>query len=227
MNKLNQAMQSIRFPDRINRLPISTAGYPVPWFVQWVKDGKPVDPGEGDPDFRIIDSAKYARAINKQLCWVCGEKLGVHLTFAIGPMCAINRITSEPPCHHECALFAATACPFLSNPRMRRNEKDLPDERYIAGEHIDRNPGAMCLWTTRTFKVFKVDNGVLIEIGSPSRVEWYAKGRPALRAEVTDSIESGYPILLALARRDGDEAVIEIEQRKSALAFVLPKERSY
>ena len=60
-------------------------------------------------------------------CWLCGQTLGKHMTFPIGPMCAITRTTAEPPSHLACAEYAVKACPFLSQPRMRRNERDLPE----------------------------------------------------------------------------------------------------
>ena len=53
------------------------------------------------------------RAFKRGLCWVCGEPLGVHKVYAIGPMCVINRTTSEPASHRDCAEFAVKACPFL------------------------------------------------------------------------------------------------------------------
>src|SRR5438477_249547 len=80
--------------------------------------------GEGEPDFRCADKRKFHRALKEKRCWVCGDKLGVHLAFVIGPMCAVNKVTSEPPCHLECAEYSVRICPFLSRPRMRRNEHD-------------------------------------------------------------------------------------------------------
>ena len=56
------------------------------------------------------------------------------------------------------------------------------------------------LWHTRNYEVFRVENGVLIQMGEPESVEWYAEGRRATREEVMESIESGLPNLLAIAR---------------------------
>jgi hypothetical protein len=105
-------------PERIAKLPRDDRGYPVPWFVAWV---------DGRPDFRVIEGGRIFEALKERRCWVCGEKLGRYLAFVIGPMCAINRITSEPPSHRDCALFAARACPFLTMPRMKRNERAKPE----------------------------------------------------------------------------------------------------
>jgi hypothetical protein len=94
--KLNERMKQFDLPQRIRQLPISPAGFPAPWFVAWFRDGKPCDPGQGTPDFRVIDTPKIGIAIRQKRCWVCGGFLGRHLAFVIGPMCAINRVISEP-----------------------------------------------------------------------------------------------------------------------------------
>ena len=97
-------------------------------------------------------------------------------------MCAVNRVSSEPPAHPACARYAVQACPFLANPRMRRNENDLPDERIdAAGVHFARNPGVTVLWSSlyasRPFDVLIGEPGVLFELGAPERVEWWTPGR--------------------------------------------------
>src|SRR5262245_17055942 len=102
-------------PARVKRLPVDESrGFPTPWFVVWVDpDGQRCEPGEGKPEFRLADAAKYSKAIRESLCWVCGDKLGRRVYFVIGPMCTINRRSSDPPCHRDCAVFSAQACPFL------------------------------------------------------------------------------------------------------------------
>jgi hypothetical protein len=174
-------------------LPVDNRGYVVPWFVDWV---------DGKPEFRAMDRVKFRRAIKEKLCWVCGSRLGVHVTFVAGPMCGINRTSSEPPNHRECADWSARNCPFLSNPRMVRREDGLPPGTVenMAGLGLKRNPGVVMLWHTHNYEVFKVDNGVLIQMGEPESVEWLACGRAATRDEVLESIESGLPNLIAAAR---------------------------
>src|SRR5262245_5294347 len=113
MPDINASIRDIPIPDRMKHLPISDQGYPIPWFVPEDKDGNPVV-SAGDPD-------KRRRAYQYRLCWCCGQKLGRHLHFVLGPMCIINRATAEPPLHRECALYSVQACPFLSRPKMRRN----------------------------------------------------------------------------------------------------------
>jgi hypothetical protein len=198
-------------PIRIARLPKDHRGYPIPWFVAYFKDGKESVRPDGVADFRVLASGKRELAVKKRLCWVCGEPLGVHQVFPIGPMCAVNRTTMEPPCHRGCAEYSATACPFLTVPARRRNEEGLDHfEHKVDGEMIKRNPGAIALWESG-FKTFKVHNGWLIRLGEPTRVDWWTKGRHATRAECLDAISSGYPSLLEAAERDGQEAIDELE----------------
>ncbi|HEY1249084.1 MAG TPA: hypothetical protein VGE97_08865 [Nitrososphaera sp.] len=219
---LNKRMSAIEIPHRISKLPISPDGYPVPWFVQWFRDGKPCEPGEGVPDFRVMDSVKFRRAMQFRNCWVCGEQLGAYRTFVIGPMCIVNRTSAEPPVHFECGKFSVTACPFLTQPRMRRNEKDMPiDARNPAGEMIRRNPGVICLWITKKYTMIKDGDGYLFRIGDPTRTLWFAEGRPATREEIMHSIDTGYPILMKMAESEGDKAINQLErQKREAMQYV-------
>ncbi len=197
-------------PMRMRELPVDERGYPVPWFVEWV---------DGKPEFRAMSREKWTRAIKQKLCWVCGQRLGINVTFVAGPMCGINRTSSEPPNHYHCALWSAKNCPFLNNPRQVRREDDLIGNAKLtenaAGLAIARNPGVAMLWKTRAFEVFKVENGYLIQMGEPEGVEWYACGRTATRAEVMASIDSGLPNLELLARQEkgGLEALDRSRQR--------------
>jgi hypothetical protein len=214
MCPMRSELQSL--PHRMLSLPLDERGYPVPWFVAW-RDGK--------PEFRAMDRNKFVRAIQEKLCWVCGEKLGVHFTFVAGPMCGINRTNSEPPCHRECAEWSARNCPFLVNPRMVRREEGLTSEELnsAAGHGLKRNPGVTMLWHTRNYEWFDVgkefhgkpNHEYLITMGEPESVEWMAFGRAATRAEVIESIESGLPNLHAVAslERGGIEALQRARER--------------
>lgn len=211
-------------PPRIARRPVDHRGFPVPWFVQWFLDDQPANPGEGKPDFRVADMRKLGRAIRENRCWVCGDALGKHKAFVIGPMCAINRVISEPPSHRDCAIFSATACPFLTKPRMRRNEKDIPEETVEpAGTGLKRNPGVACVWVTTNFRPFKATGGVLFSLGEPLEVLWFAEGKPATREQVLASIESGYPALLNMAIAEGADAITALERQRLRAMPLLPK----
>lgn len=204
----------IEIPLRIKKLPLNKDGYPVPWFVAWV---------DGVPDFRVIGPNKIRDAVKIKLCWVCGEPLGAYMAFVIGPMCAINRVSSEPPSHRDCAIFSAIACPFLSNPERPRRESSLPDGyQDPAGISIDRNPGVTLIWITKSYKIIRLDKGILFEIGNREEVLWYARGRLATREEVIVSIETGIPQLEKAAEEDGEQAVALLEKRSLAVMEFLP-----
>ena len=209
----NAAVAAVPMPERIKRLPVSDKGFPVPAFVAWI---------DGAPDFRVIAPGKVADAWKRKRCWICGDVLGVNLAMTIGPMCAVNRTISEPPSHRECSVFAATACPFLANPRMKRNERDLPDHKDMPGIGLKRNPGAVAVWITREVTPFRVDNGVLFRMGDPSELLWFSEGRKATRAEVVGSIESGLPFLMTEAQREGERAVEALEIAMRRVVQYLP-----
>lgn len=182
-------------PPRIAALPIDARGYPVPWFVAWV---------DGVPEFRMADGEKWRRAIEEARCWVCGGVLGKYLTFAIGPMCSVNRVTSEPACHRNCAEWSVQNCPFLLRPHMvRRQDEEINNERLVAesaGTALARNPGVTALWTTQTYHLFDAGNRKpLIALGPPVHVAWWREGRHATRREVQESIAGGLPALQQLA----------------------------
>lgn len=204
-------------PARIARLPLDKRGYPIPWFVAILDDG--------EPEFRAMDGRKLVIAIRDRRCWVCGDRLGAHLAFPIGPMCAVNRVTAEPPNHYECARWSVENCPFLTRPHMVRREDEftaaLEADGGVSGHMIKRNPGATAIWVTRTYDVFDDGKGKpLIKIGPAECVEWYAEGRRATRAEVLASIESGFPLLDALcdneitpARREAARTMLRLQRQ--------------
>lgn len=202
-------------PERILRLPV-TRGYPVPWFVAQI---------DGVYDFRVIASGKIMTAIKQKLCWICGERLGKVLAFTIGPMCAVNRTTSEPPGHRECAEWSAKACPFLTQKQIVRRETNMPEgTKDPAGIGIKRQPGVALVWLTESYKHFKVGDGLLIKIGSPIQTLWFRQGRAATRAEIMESIESGLPILRDMAKLDGILAERDLEEKIKKGLLLVPSD---
>jgi hypothetical protein len=194
----------------MRNLPKDKTGRVVPWFVEWI---------DGVPDFRIARREAIWDGIRFDACWLCGRRVSVHKAYVIGPMCAVNRITAEPASHRECARYAVQVCPFLVRPDMRRRPADdVAGTVPAAGGMLLRNPGVSLLWVTRSFDtVSDGKGGTLIEIGPPVRVEWWAEGRAATRAEVLAAIESGLPALRAAADIDGDRGhrVLDREYAKA------------
>jgi hypothetical protein len=188
-------------PHRIENLPRDPErGYPIPFFVAYIN---------GKADFRIADDEKRVRCVREKLCWICGERLGKYLSYVIGPMCAVNRVSAEPAMHRDCAEYSVAVCPFLLNPNQKRNPKKVDAElAEVPGVMITRNPGVMLLWVTRDYQLVRDSNGgVLFRLGDPIDLHWYTQGRAASREEVLESMESGMPLLKTIAEADGPEAV--------------------
>lgn len=209
-------------PRRWSSRPIDHRGYPVPWFVT-VKDD------DGRWDFRIVDPTRKVDAVRHRRCWLCGEPLGVHGAFVIGPMCAINRTTAEPPVHLDCARYAVAACPFLARPRAQRRTAGIEDmQDNMPGVGLQRNPGACLIWSTRQWRWYDPTGrrsiaDSLVALGDPTSCEWYAEGRPATRAEIMASIESGLPALRSVAEDEGPAAVAALERMTEAAMIYLPE----
>lgn len=205
-------------PPRMRKLPLDARGYPVPWFVAFI---------DGKPDFRVIRENGVPDAHNHRLCWLCGEKRGTYQAFVVGPMCGINRVSAEPPAHLECAEYAVRACPFLTRPLAERSKRDMPEHQAPAGVMIERNPGVALLWVTKTYRPFRASAeaggraGVLFRLGDPTRVEFWAKGRRATRAEVDHSVATGIHLLEGPATAEGDEAVRELARLRRAFDALL------
>lgn len=203
-------------PERMRWRPLDHRGYPIPYFVAWI---------DGKPDFRVMDPIKWEMCVQFRRCWLCGVQLGRNVAFVIGPMCAVNKTSSEPPSHLECATYAAMACPFLTMPKMERRDDRLPEGwKPPAGEMLRRNPGVTLVWVTKTFKVWNAGNGKLIEIGPPQQTLWFAEGRTATRAEVLASIDSGLPALKAMADAEGPKASEALANQVFAAMALLPAE---
>jgi hypothetical protein len=202
MRPLNASIADIPLPGRMRWLPISDKGYPVPWFVEWI---------DGVPDFRVMDASKFVRAIKNDLCWLCGQTLGRFKCAVIGPMCAVNLTSAEPPSHKLCAEYAVRACPFLTKPKMRRNDKDIPGGAIEPGGiMLERNPGVTLLWIMHDYRTFRTPSGVLLRLGEPVEIIAYAEGRLATREELDASIASGLPALAKLAHDEGNGAVEDL-----------------
>lgn len=207
-------------PARIARLPMNKQGYRVPWFVHQT--------GPQEWDFRVIRSRGLSLAHGRRLCWICGQSMSAFKSFLVGPMCVVNRISAEPPMHRDCALYSVEACPFMTRPTMRRRTTGMDEHFAAAGVMIERNPGVVALWTTKKYTVEDVPDdlggepGALFNIGEPDSISWHAEGRLATRAEVLASIESGYPLLLEAAGKDGPRGLANLEVMREMAMLLVP-----
>jgi len=213
IEQLNPSVRSIPLPHRMRMRPVSRQGYPVPYFVAR---------RDGEWDFRFILPGTVMRCMEKNLCWMCGKPLGTYKAFVAGPMCVVTSTSAEPPNHLECARYAALACPFLTQPARRRNIEGMEDveTRDSPGLMIMRNPGCVAVLVTKSWRAFRDGKGgVLIRMGEPENVEWYAHRRKATLEEVTESIYSGVPILKDASPKNEHD---EIDERIRAVSRWLP-----
>jgi hypothetical protein len=101
---------------------------------------------------------------------------------------------------------------------VRREDEAINNAAFaenVAGFGLTRNPGVAMLWITRTYDIFRVENGYLIQMGEPESVEWWACGKVATREQVLESVNSGLPNLEAVAKTEvgGLQALLEARQR--------------
>jgi hypothetical protein len=97
-------------PYRIARLPRDRRGYPIPWNVL-------LGVGEA-PLFTVNDTSKHLEAIRRELCPICGERLGSWRWFVGGIRSAFDPRGAyyDLPGHRDCERYALQVCPYLSAP---------------------------------------------------------------------------------------------------------------
>jgi hypothetical protein len=224
----NEPRSSVFLPMHMRDLRRDVRGYVVPFFVAWIHEGKEVRPGNGRPDFRIVSSKAYEDCVKSGVCWLCGKPLGSYKSYTIGPMCVINRTTSEPPSHLACAMYAVKVCPFMLNPNRSRNEAGMPPlQDNVPGIALSRNPGVMAIWVaTGKGHTYMNDgqDGILLRLKpDPFHVHWCREGRNATREEAVGSINSGLPFLEKIAREEGEGAYRELARLVKEALPLLPK----
>lgn len=214
-DELPQTHRSVveKMPFAMAKRPRDHRGYPVPWFTPW---------HEGRWDFRYIRPGKVQQAVREDRCWTCGERLRRPCAFVVGPMCAVNRTSAEPPSHVECAIYAAKACPFLARPKMARPSggEGVKVGGSMPGVALLRNPGVALVWIT-DHPSYTPKIG-LFDIGEPLRVRWFAHSRPATREEIMESIDTGYPHLRKIADEDGPDAVAALDAQVARAKELVP-----
>ncbi len=103
---------------------------------------------------------------------------------------------------------------------VRREDEFIESQKHnTAGVMIERNPGVMAVWTTRSFKVVLDPRGKpLLSLGDPESVAWWREGRLATRAEVEEGMRTGLPALLSGCRDEADRNKVRA-MRDKAMKF--------
>lgn len=208
-----------RFPDapeNIRRLPVDDRGFPIPHFVAVVN---------GKPDHRVVDPSKLEPTVQGNLCWICGEPLGQDSAFVMGPTSAFTRVTSEPASHWACGCFAASGCPFLTKPRMRRNHKGLESANLTAPANmLEHNPGLSVVWAASSFtKSLHADGRTWVfRLGQPTQVAWFREGRRASRKEVVAVIDGIVASYRTLAEEGGAAGAARLADYRERIMALVP-----
>jgi hypothetical protein len=179
VNNLRKSLPPL--PERMQDLPISASGYPIPYFVKWF---------DGVPDFRILDPEKIIDCVENRKCWCCGKDMDT-IAFVAGPGMVINFSSAEPPSHPECAEFAVKACPFMRYPKAQRRETDMPEAStdYAPGALLVDNPGVSVVFHTTGYQIIQADeSGFALQAFPPSKVDWYSEGKLMTREEARKAL---------------------------------------
>lgn len=172
-------------PSRMAHLPRDKHHRPVPWFVATIN---------GEYDFRVMKPGAIAEAARLCVCWVCGISFSRQedRAFVIDPWFAVNHVSVEPACHRECAIYSATACPFLATPGMTRRPRNIPEGASLPEGTTSENPGVAIVWVTgyRDWKMVTHRGRTLFNIGEPKEVLWFAQGREATKDETLAAVAS-------------------------------------
>jgi hypothetical protein len=175
----------------MSSLPKDENGRPVPWFAAEV---------DGKPDIQTVRPGGMQEALQFKLCFLCGKSLGRYAAFMLGPMSLLNRIAAEPPCHRDCAQYAA-----------------------MAGLSPRRASGLELVWVTRRWYMIRDANGQpLFDVGSPDQTYWYADGREAGRDDILESLDSGMPPLRKTAADNGPLAALDLESQYGSALNLVP-----
>ncbi len=162
--------------------------------------------------------AAYRRQEQERLQEIDVERLRFAKKIVMAVVDKINYEIIRPgpkPEERECSEFSIVACPFLNQLEARRRETNLPVGVVdAAGAGLKRQPGAVCLWITKSFKVIPAPGGseILFQIGEPVETRWFREGRTATRDEIMESINTGLPLLQEMAEAEGVIAVRHLQR---------------
>lgn len=171
-------MTDLDIPSRMRSLPRNSAGSPEPW------------------------CASLPEAVNKRLCWLCGEKMGAYAAFLLDARQSITRLAEAPPSHRECALFVA-----------QDQSSDYPKPAT----------GPLIVWITRAY-LPRPDGrgGTNCLITEPENLFWFFEGRPAPKSMAIEDLEREFAPLRDNAEKEGRRAVAALAIYFSAIRSRVP-----
>jgi len=104
------SLSVVPVPVQMQALPRDKRGYPVPYIVQYDREGKPL--------FAVNDASKRQQVLHGDRCGICGGKLTRARWLVGGPAAAFHAHGAyiDPPMHGECVHYALQVCPYLAAP---------------------------------------------------------------------------------------------------------------
>ncbi len=178
-------------PDRMKHLPVSPSlGLPIPWHADIVG---------GEPEFKLMRS-RIEQAVNKQTCWICGDRLGQFMAFTLYPLSSFDWgwSTSEPPSHKECAIYSARV-------PIRPPQQDVT-----------------LIWICKGYRAQHDGGRLVIYQGNPIERYWYTQGRTATRIEAEAAIAARVLILQELASNVGPAVMSGLSSAVDVAQALLP-----
>lgn len=186
--------------------PIDHRGFYVPWFVTRKDEN-------GHWDFQGLESSRVQDAHRRNVCFISGTPLGRHITFAIGPMCTINRVSGEWGGKRNVVEWSIKVCPFLSRPLAKRPDMTGPEGHVTPGIMFPENPGILALWSCYTHDVRRNYHG-LFELGEPTDFSFWVKGERATKEQVAEAMERAYTKLHDINEKYEEGSMREIAERE-------------
>ena len=164
--------RAIEKPATIAALP-HYKGLPVPAMVQF--------DSLGVPDFKVIDMEKWGALMSARKCGICGQAMGNFVWFVGGPLCHLNRLFTDLPMHHACAIFALRTCPYLALPRYKFIMKDVVIDgvEMNINEHVTtKRPDAFGLFQSAGYQLAMLEGSpAVLLLSKPFKtVQWWRHG---------------------------------------------------
>jgi len=131
---------------------------------------------DGVPDFKAIDPKRIRKCLEKNLCGICGQRLGSPVVFVGGEE---STRFNDPPNHPRCAARAFLSCPFLKGERVREPIEDQHGTYavdsgnygvFIATKY-EYDPKSLQSWPSGAVRFGKLDRAKLEEMHAAG-AEW-------------------------------------------------------
>lgn len=180
---------------RITMRPRDSNGRETAWFAY--------SDTENAVDYNLFRPGAVDDAIRFRRCWCCGEHRGKHSTYIASPAILVDGQSNEPPSHSNCALHAATHCPFLT------------------GIQQDGNDRVVVLYTSTQQPLRVTPSSTRFWAGPPTSVSWFCRGREATRDEAVEALESAYAAMRRLSQ-DQAEHLDKLERLYGDALRLLP-----